>query len=62
VGFRVDSVSATMDVSIDFEGRTTIQFTYTPEPDDPLVKALLAKSEEINLKAALAAGPAIISF
>lgn len=47
MGVRVDSVSVSMDVYVEFEGHSTVRFSYTPAPDDPLVAALVAKNEEL---------------
>jgi hypothetical protein len=52
VGYRVDSISVTMEVYQEFEGRYPVTFSYVPVPDDPLVAMLLAKALSINLAAA----------
>jgi hypothetical protein len=58
MGYRVDSVTVTMDVYVEFEGQRPITFSYAPLPDDPLVLALIKKQEQLALSEALAAGPA----
>ena len=56
MGFRVDKVTVTLAVYVEFEGSHVIAFAYEPHADDPLVIAALAKNDEIN-RAAFAANP-----
>jgi hypothetical protein len=50
MGYRVDSVTVTLDCYIEFEGRRPITFVYTPTgADDPLVLQLLKINQEQNM-------------
>lgn len=56
MGFRVDKITVTLSVYVEFEGYHVIAFDYVPHANDPLVDAALAKNEELN-RAAFAANP-----
>lgn len=59
---RVDRIDVVMDVYQEFEGRSTVSFSYIPASDDPLAAALVAKNDELSLAAARAAGPADVGI
>jgi hypothetical protein len=51
---RVNKITVTLDVYVDFEGSHVSTFSYVPEDGDELAALACAKSEEILLAAAKA--------
>jgi hypothetical protein len=52
MGYRVDKIKVHMAVYVEFGGSHEIEFEYSPETDDPLVKLALAKNNALNMEAA----------
>jgi len=62
MGYRVDRITVTMDVTVEFGGGShSSTFTYEPKPDDPLVALALETHEAMLLAAAKAAGTANVT-
>ena len=57
MGRRIDRITITLDVFIEFEGSHTSTFSYVPEPDDQLAELACAKNDALLLAAAKAAPP-----
>jgi hypothetical protein len=54
---RVDSVVVSLVVYEEFEGSREIKFAWKPGAGDELVRALLAKNEQLNTQDVAAKGP-----
>ena len=49
--FRADSISVTVTGAQSFAGPQVITFSWSPGQDDPLLRALLDKNEELLMAA-----------
>jgi hypothetical protein len=54
MGFRVDRITVTLDLYVEFEGNHTVSFSYSPPTDDELVALACKKNDELLLAAAKA--------
>jgi len=57
MGIRVDRIAVQMDVYVEFEGRTAINFEYVPKDGDPLVAEALRANHAILLAQVIASQP-----
>ena len=48
---RVNRITVTLDVYVEFEGSHTTTFSYEPSPDDALANLAVAKNDAILLAA-----------
>jgi len=51
MGYRVDRITITMDVYVEFEGHHQSTFSYNPDPGDELTALAHIKSEAILMAA-----------
>jgi hypothetical protein len=59
MGHRIDKVVVAIAAYVEFEGPVTWSFEFVPDASDqPLVDALLAKNDALNLEKAKLAGKA----